>query len=456
MSDVRENLLTESPWKLMLKLSLPAILGQFVVGLYAFVDSIYVGQMVGVSAMSAVSAASPFVLVNNGIAVLVGIGSGSILSRAVGAGDRETVDKIMGNLLVLVLLLSGIVMAAGIPLAPALLRLSGAEGEVLAMGTTYLRTVYMGSIFVNFMQSANMVMRAEGRMGTAMAIMAGGAVLNIILDPIFIILMPGRGPQAVALATILSQFCQAVFTMIYFIKKSPVVRFHRIRLEPELLPGIFSVGVSAMLMQVLMLVQMTVVYNTAVRYGGADQIALMGAAQRVLQLAFVPVWGMSQGLQPAVGTNYGAGQYRRAKTMTKVFIAGSTLLALVFFFIMQAFPRTILSAFITDPSIVERGLVNFRLMYSIFPTYGLLIMTMTFFQSLGKGAQAGALVMLRQILLIVPLVLILPRFLGVTGVWLAIPANDAIVLILALVFLGKEFRALSRLEAETKPMPNAA
>lgn len=454
MNDVRSELLNKNPWRLMIKLSLPAILGQFVVGLYAFVDSIYVGQMVGVDAMSAISAASPFVLINNGIATLVGIGSGSVLARAVGAKDKETVDKIMGNLAVMVLLLSVLVMAVGIPLAPAFLRLSGAEGQVLDMGTAYLRTVYCGSIFVNFMQSANMVMRAEGRMGTAMGIMAGGAVLNIILDPLFIMLMPGYGPQAVAFATILCQLCQAVFTLAYFLKKSPVVRFHGLRLAPGLLPQIFSVGISAMLMQILMLVQMTVVYNTAVRYGGADQIALMGAAQRVLQLAFVPIWGMSQGLQPAVGTNYGAKQYDRVKKLTNVFILGATCLALVFFAIMQVFPRGILSAFITDPAVVEAGLGHFRLMYSIFPTYGLLIMTMTYFQALGKGAQAGVIVLLRQIALVVPLVLILPRFLGVMGVWLAIPANDAIVLVIAIALLVREYRLLGR--EEPKPLQRAA
>ena len=297
----------------MIKLSLPAILGQFVVGLYAFVDSIYVGQMVGTDAMSAVSAASPFVLINNGIAVLLGIGSGSILSRAIGAKDWQTVDKIMGNLSVLVLLMSACVMVAGIPLAPVFLRLSGAQGAVLDMGVSYLRTVYIGSVFVNFMQGANMVLRAEGRMGIAMGIMAGGAVLNIILDPIFIILLPGFGPQAVAIATVVSQLMQAAVTLWYFLRKSPVVKFHALRLEKKLTGETFAVGVSAMLMQVMMLIQMTVVYNTAVKYGGADQIALMGAALRVMQLAFVPVWGMSQGLQPAVGTNYGAKNYERVK-----------------------------------------------------------------------------------------------------------------------------------------------
>ena len=443
--DVRNKLLTENPWKLMINLSVPAILGQFIVGLYAFVDSIYVGQMVGTNAMSAVSAASPFVLVNNAIAVLVGIGSGSVLSRAVGKKDQETIDKIMGNLAFLVIILSSLVMLVGITFAPKFLSLSGASGKVLEMGVSYLRTVYLGSIFVNFMQGANMVIRAEGRMGIAMGIMASGAILNIILDPVFILLLPARGPQAVAIATVISQFVQAIVTLIYFLKNSPVVRFHGIKPANELNPEIFSVGASAMLMQIMMLVQMTVVYNTAVRFGGDNQIALMGAAQRVMQLAFVPIWGMSQGMQPAVGTNYGAKEYERVKKITNVFIIGSTCLASIFFLIIEIFPVQILSAFITDTDIVAAGLRDFRLMYCIFPTYGLLIMVVTYFQSLGKAKKAGLLVILRQLMLVVPLVLILPHLLGgnVLGVWLALPLNDIIILLVALVLIRKEYESLN-------------
>ena len=443
--DVRNKLLTENPWKLMITLSVPAILGQFIVGLYAFVDSIYVGQMVGTNAMRAVSAASPFVLVNNAIAVLVGIGSGSVLSRAVGKKDQETIDKIMGNLAFLVILLSSLVMLVGITFAPKLLSLSGASGEVLEMGVSYLRTVYLGSIFVNFMQGANMVIRAEGRMGIAMGIMAAGAILNIILDPVFILLLHSRDPQAVAIATVISQFVQAMATLVYFLKKSPVVRFHGIKPANELNPEIISVGASAMLMQIMMLVQMTVVYNTAVRFGGDNQIALMGAAQRVMQLAFVPIWGMSQGMQPAVGTNFGAKDYTRVKKLTNVFIIGSTCLASIFFLIIEIFPTQILSAFITDTDIVAAGLSNFRLMYCIFPTYGLLIMVVTYFQSLGKAKKAGFLVILRQLMLVVPLVLILPHLLGgnVLGVWLALPLNDIIILLVALILIREEYKKLN-------------
>ena len=427
MTDVRERLLTENPWKLMITLSLPAILGQFVVGLYAFVDSIYVGQMVGTSAMSAVSAASPFVLINNGIAVLIGIGSSSVLSRAIGKKDMDTVNRIMGNLTFLVLLLSSISMVAGITFAPILLSLSGAEGAVLEMGVVYLRTVFLGSIFVNFMQSA-----------------------NIVLDPILIIIFPERGPQAVAIATVISQFFQATVTLIYFLKKSPIVRFHGVRPAKDLIPEILSVGVSAMFMQVMMLIQMTVVYNTAVKYGGETQIALMGASQRVMQLAFVPIWGMSQGLQPAVGTNYGAKNYTRVKQLTNIFIIGSTVLSGIFFAVIELFPNQILSAFITESDIVESGISLYRLMFCAFFTYGLLIMTLTYFQALGRAKLAGFIVVFRQLVLVVPMVLLLPVLMrgNVLGVWLALPLNDIVILFIAVILLMREYRLLRKMQSE--------
>jgi MATE efflux family protein len=450
--NVRDKLLKENPWKLMLNLSIPAILGQFIVGLYAFVDSIYVGQMVGTDAMSAVSAASPFILINNAVAVLLGIGSGSVLSRAVGDKDEKTIKKIMGNFTFLVILLSSFIMIVGIILSPWLISLSGAKGNIQNMGVSYLRIIYIGSIFVNFMQGANMIIRAEGRMKTAMGIMGAGALLNIILDPIFILLFPSKGPQAVALATIISQLIQALVTLIYFLKISPVVKFNGLKIARDINKEIFSVGISAMLMQIMMLIQMTIVYNTAVRYGGKSQIALMGAAQRVLQLAFVPIWGMSQGMQPAIGTNFGAKEYLRVKKLTNVFIIGSTVLAGIFFIIIEIFSKQILSTFITNYKIVNEGLVNFRLMYLMFLTYGFLIMIVTYFQAIGKSKQAGFLVMLRQFLLVIPLVLIIPILLNknVLGVWLALPINDTIIFIFAIFMLIKEYKYLNNLINRTK------
>ena len=173
----------------------------------------------------------------------------------------------------------------------------------------------------------------------------------------------------------------------------------------------------------------------------------MGASQRVMQLAFVPIWGMSQGMQPAVGTNFGAKEYKRVKKLTNVFIIGSTCLAGAFFINIELFSSQILSAFITNPDIVSAGVTNFRLMFSIFPTYGLLIMVVTYFQSLGKAKQAGLLVLFRQLALVVPLVLILPILLGgnVIGVWLALPINDIIILLIALILLAREYKYLNKI-----------
>ena len=366
MNEKRTELLEGNTVGLMIKLSLPAIIGQAIVGLYPLVDSIFIGQLVGVVSMSAVSITAPFILINNGIAVLVGMGSGSVLSRAIGAKDKDKVDKIMGNLIISILILSAFVMVLGTIFAPQLLKLGGAEGELLDIGTRYLRIIYIGSFFVNFMQSANMIIRSEGRMVVAMAIMSGGALLNIILDPIFILMMGERGTEGAAIATVISQFAQAFATFIYFIKFSPVVKFKRIGLFISIFKEMFAVGLSGAMMQIMFLIQMTVIYSTIAGIGTYVDVALMGAAQRVMQFSFVPIWGMSQGFQPVVGTNYGAKEYDRVRKFTKVFIIGATVLSGFFFVIIQIFPQQILSLFITDQDIVSSGLTDFRIMFSVF------------------------------------------------------------------------------------------
>jgi putative MATE family efflux protein len=427
----------------MIKLCVPAIIGMLVVGLYSFMDAVFVGQLIDENAMGAVSVAYPFTLINNGIATLVGIGSASILSRAIGKKDYDTVDKIMGNLLVLILVLSLIVSIIGIVFTRQILSISGASGEILNLAERYLKIVFLGSAFVNFAQSANMVMRGEGLLKKAMIIMGLGAVINIVLDPILISLMGERGIEGAAIATVTAQIIQAIITIAYFVKKSKTVRIHRIRLELSFLPQIFSVGVSAMLMQVMSMVQQTILYNTAAAYGSDTQIILMGAALRIQAFSFIPLWGMSQGLQPVVGTNYGAKLFDRVKKSTNIFILGAVVLALLFWVPIQLAPKAVLSLFIKDATIVAGGVGNFRLMYSIFPALGIMIMGLTFFQAIGKGSKASVLVLLRQLVLFIPLALLLPKIMGIVGVWAASPLTDGLVLILTIAFLALEYRRMN-------------
>ena len=233
--DTRTKLLTQRPFSLMLELSIPAVLGMVVVGLYNMMDSIFVGQMVGDIQMGAVSVSYPFTLINAGSAAMLGVGSASVLSRAIGKKDNDTVKKIMGNLVAAVLILSVIYTVIGMVFTRQLLSLAGASDNILNYAEKYLRIIFAGSLLVNFFQSANMVIRGEGQLKKAMFIIASGAILNIILDPIFIsILNPyGMGIEAAAYATVLSQFVQAAITVWYFKKKSPNVKIGRIRIDVD-------------------------------------------------------------------------------------------------------------------------------------------------------------------------------------------------------------------------------
>lgn len=442
--DTRTKLLTQNPVSLMFELSIPAILGMVVVGLYNFMDSVFVGQMVGSVQMGAISVSYPFTLINGGTAAMLGVGSASVLSRAIGKKDEATIGKIMGNLVAMVILLSAIITIVGMVFTRPILTLAGASGDILNYAEKYLRIVYAGSLFVNFFQSANMVIRGEGQLKKAMLIIGSGAVLNIILDPIFITLLNpvGRGIEGAAYATVLSQIIQALITVWYFKKKSQHVKIGRIRIEKSLLPQILAVGVSALLMQVLTLVQQTVIYRVASNYGGETSQILLGAALRVWNFAFVPLWGISQGFQPAAGTNYGAKDYNRVKKLTGVFVASATILSLLFYIPVELFPANVLSLFITTPGVAASGATNFRIMFSTYILQGSFLIAVTLFQSLGKANKATWLVLFRQIILFIPLAVILPMIggMGIRGVWLAIALTDAILVVITISMMLAEFR----------------
>lgn len=444
--DTRTKLLTKSPWPLMLELSIPAVFGMVVVGLYNMMDSIFVGQMVGSVQMGAVSVAYPFTLINAGSAAMLGVGSASVLSRAIGKKDEDTIKKIMGNLIAAVLCLSVIYTAVGMVFTRRLLSLAGAGGNILIYAEKYLRIVFAGSLFVNFFQSANMVIRGEGQIKKTMAIIASGAVLNIILDPVFItVLKPyGMGIEAAAYATVLSQMVQAAITLWYFLKKSPHVTIGRIRIDGSLLSQVLSVGVSALLMQVLTLVQQTVIYRVAALYGGETSQILLGAALRFWNFSFVPLWGISQGFQPAAGTNYGAKNYERVRSLTGVFLISAAALSLVFYIPAELFPERVLAMFITEPGVAALGAANFRIMFSTYILQGSFLIAVTLFQSLGRADKAAWLVLLRQIILFIPLCIFLPMAggMGIRGVWLAIGLTDAVLVVITAAMMAFEFRKM--------------
>ncbi|WP_032122419.1 MATE family efflux transporter [Clostridium amazonitimonense] len=441
MNKNREELINGNMFTLLLKLSIPGIIGMLVIGLYNLCDAIFVGKLVGETALAAVSISSPLTFINNCIAVLVGVGSSSTLSRAIGSKDNEVVDKILGNLILSVLVLSLIVTILGCLFAENLLSFSGAKGEILKSGTSYLRIVYIGSFFVNFSQSANMLIRGEGKMKEAMSIMAFGAVLNIILDPIFIKTLD-FGIEGAAIATIIAQIIQAFITFMYFKRNKSLLSVNKLKFAFDLMPEILSIGGSAAMMQLMYLVQQTALYKLTSIYGGDEQLVLMGVALKILMFTFIPIWGIGQGLQPIVGMNFGAQKYNRVKDAVKIFSIASTIFIGVLWGFYMINPRVVLGWFINDRTLIETGAKFFRLMFLTFPVSGVIVMSMTFFQSIGKGGKSALISILKQVVLFMPIAIILTKSVGIKGTWLASPVTDAIVFILSIVLLSIEFKKL--------------
>lgn len=448
-SQIRQELLTKSPVRLMFQLGIPGIVGMVVIGLYPFMDGVFAGNIIGQSAMAACSVAMPLTFVNNGISTLLGVGSASILSRALGKGDKKTVDQIMGNLIFWVLVLSTTVMILGILFAPQFLDLVGATGEIKELGVRYLRVLFLGSIFVNFAQSSNMVIRGEGHLKIAMGIMGAGAVLNIILDPIFMYAMGSRGIEGAAIATVLSQLITAVVSVYYFKKKSKVVKINHIAMKKDIFGEMFAVGFSAMMMQVMTLIQQSLMYKMSFKYGGTDNGILMAAALRIFAFSFIPLWGLSQGMQPVIGTNYGAKIYSRVKAGLKVFNWGALVLAGLFYLPIMLFPRQILHMFGVENDILTAGIPHFRMLYSIFIVYGFMIISVVFFQSIGDAKKAGILVIFRQLVVFVPSIIILPRAFGIDAVWYTQPLVDFIMTAISAVLIVLTVKRFPHKDAET-------
>lgn len=449
----RALLLTQSPGKLMVTLSVPAVVGMLVIGLYPFVDAIYAGQLIGVDAVGAVAVAGPFTFINSGLAAMIGMGSASVLSRAIGARNHRILDQVMGNLVVVSIVLSLIVTVLGIAFTRPLLMLTGAEGPILDMAVAYLRIVFIGSLFVNFAQSATMILRGEGEIARAMWMLGGGAVLNIILAPLFILAFrdQGLGIEGAAGATVLSQVALAGVVLWWFLRHEKTARIVRLTVSREILSEIFKVGVSSFLMQVLTLVQQAVIYRAAAEWGGPEWQVLFGAALRIMGFAFIPLWGMSNGFQPAVGTNFGAELYDRVRKLTVTFCLGSTGLALLFWIPVMFAPAALLSLFITDPNIVAMAVGDFRMMFSSYIIMGIMVMSITMLQAVGQAGKAALLALARPLLLFVPLVLIVPLIadLGISGVWLACALTDVLTAVIGVSVMMGVLRRMGKGDAGT-------
>ena len=384
MDDKRNELLNGSMGKLFLKMAVPGMIGMLVIGLYNLVDSIFVGQFIGPAAVSAVTMGYAVVLVNQAVLSLFATGAMSIFSRALGADDRETMNALLGNVFWPVAVFSLLLTLIVRIFAEEILRGFGAEGEILRLGMEYLKTLSLGFIFGALGPALNFLIRGEGQMQRAMKITAAGTLVNIVLDPIFIKVL-GLGISGAAVATILGQALIVIGDFVHFGSGKSVLRLKRksFRITWRLLPESLRIGFSGMIMSIAVSIQLSILLSLSSGYGAASNI-VMSTSFRVMSFFYIPVFGISYGLQPVLGANYGAGMYSRVRESFWYFGRIATVITACLWLMFQLFARAILSWFITDPGIVEEGVHQFRIFLSSFILYGFIAVCIMLFMALGK------------------------------------------------------------------------
>ncbi len=451
-ADRTAELASQRPSLLLRRYALPAIVGMTVTSTYNLVDALFVGQGAGTASLAALTAAFPVQMLFMAISQAVGMGAASVISRALGAGDRDKAISIAGNAFVLTSLLGAVFTVVGMLALDYLLMLFGARGQVLELGREYLLVVLPGSVFFCFSVTANGVIRSEGNQKTAMISLVIGGVLNLILDPILIFGFD-MGLVGAGWATFAGYVASFLFQMWYFRSSQTLLRvgWRHLRLGIESTKEILAIGAAAFGRNVATSVLSIVVNNSITWYGDDQHLAVFGVCMRVLMLMLMPIFGLVQALQPIVGFNYGARNYQRVLQALQAGLAWATGWSVLCFVLFQVFAQQIMASFDPNPDVHASGAAIFRLVVLGAPVIGFQVVAASFFQHIGKAGPALFLSMSRQLLFLIPLVLLGPVFLGLQGVWLAFPVADLLSAMVTGIWLVWVIRMLRQGVAEVGP-----
>ncbi len=441
-TELRGEILTENLWRLAWTMSIPAIIAMSINAVNTFVDGLFVGQYVGQNALAAVSLVLPLTMITNGFSALIGMGSSSLLSIAIGSEDIDIQKKVLGTLTILSLLCSLVLTALGWYFAYELLAMMGGSGEIQELGVIYYRIILIGAFFRIYAVAANTLIRAEGKIKEAMIYSIITTLINIVLNPIFIVYLD-MGVAGAAWSTVVAMVIFTLFDIWYFYigkRNTYPIDLKTFSLEKKLLRPILSVGVSAMMLQIMFFVQQVVVFRSLAHYGGDWDIAFMGACYRIFLIALIPGFGFAQAMQPIVGINYGAEQFDRVKKSFRIFTISYTGFLLLTWGFVMLFPRVSLSWMLPDADFSQQDIWNYQMMLSSMPLFPYFMMSTTLFQAIGNAKAAGLAMVGREIILFVPIVLLLPLWFGIPGIYATLIPVNIMMLGIAYWMVSRQFR----------------
>ncbi|HZK44380.1 MAG TPA: MATE family efflux transporter [Syntrophomonadaceae bacterium] len=417
--------------KLLLTLSLPAMIGMTVQALYNIIDTFWVGKIGAGEAIAALTICFPIQMIMIAIASGTGIGLTSIIARRLGENKLSEAYNSAEHGLVIVVIYGIIITTLGLTNVDSLLHLFGVTPELFQLSKDYIFIILMGSVFLFFVIISGSMIQAEGNSGIPMLSMVVGAVTNMILDPFLIFGIgpfPELGVQGAAIATLIAQFLSCLINFWYLFlsnKTSLIISLHKFRFKLKIITEIYKVGLPSMVMQIVNSL-IIVALNWILGDYGYRAIGAMGIYFAVQSLVFMPIMGLNQGLIPIVGFAYGAKRLdRMIETIKKASIVAFLIMS-AGFLCFQLIPGTVISIFNKDPELVEMGIMSMRNISILLPLVGPSIIMTSSFQAVGKGFTAMWLSLLRQVVLLLPALFLLPRWLGLRGVWLSFPLSDFI------------------------------
>ena len=443
MKDNQQILGTEPVGKLLIKYSLPAIIGMIVNGLYNVVDRIFIGNIPGVGplAITGLGVTTPIMTIIIAFGMLIGVGATTNISIKLGQDKREEAEKLIGNAITLAIIVGLLISVIGLTFENQILMIFGASEGSLPYAKAYIGIVLLGAVFNLLGFVFNNTIRGDGNPKLSATIMVVGCITNIVLDALFIMVF-NMGIQGAAIATVTSQLVTAIWGMSYYLKGKSNLNFRisSLKLDKTLVLATFAIGSAPFAMQIAASCVQIICNNSLKTYGGDLAIGAMATINSVIMMVGMPIVGISQGAQPIVGFNYGAKKYDRAQKTLKICMISATLGLGIGWLLVQFVPQPIVSMFNSDKELVRISVDGIRKYLSMMPLIGVSMIGSNYFQSIGKAKQAMFLSLLRQVILLVPMMLILPRIFGLNGVWFAQPIADLISFTVTAVLLYKELK----------------
>jgi putative MATE family efflux protein len=450
--------------RLLVQFSLPAIVGMMTQALYNVIDRVFVGRAMGDDAIAGITVCFPFMLILIAFGMLIGFGGAALISIRLGEQKRAEAERVLGNSAVMLVIASAVVSILGLVFLDRVLRMLGASDVVLPFAHDYMSIILQGTTFQIVGFGLNAAIRAEGNPRVAMVTLLVGVLLNILLAPFFILkpgwhlfgiekswlgAMPafGWGMRGAAWATVCAQAVSMIWVIWYFVGGRSVLKLHpaALSLDERLCRKILIIGSPPFLLQIAACVLQGIMNHQLYRFGGDMAISIIGIIYSFVMMILMPIFGLNQGVQPIIGYNYGAKKYDRVKRalLTAILFAGTG--TCVGFVIVMIFPEQVIRVF--DPNNEEMAVMGahaMRVSMLMLPIVGFQIVSANYFQAVGKPKIAMLLSLSRQVLLLIPAVVILPEFFGLNGVWAALPTADACSSVLTATCLYFELRHLQQ------------